>query len=141
MSKLEFIKLCNGEILTNNTKHYENSASFSTGFCFLNYDEYKPEYARHFLSGVVDDEMCVIFDTKNILENSIGLYAKPLSIEEYKKMTILDLFDFSNIETIRVKEYCTTKYSKKEFKIIKYCECPQHNIFNTGDFEWIEYHD
>lgn len=141
MSKLEFIKLCNGEILTNNTKHYENSASFSTGFCFLNYDEYKPEYALDFLSGIADVEMCVVFETNMELCETMGIYVKPLPLEKYKKMSLLELLDFSNIEAMKVKEYCTEKYSKKDFEILKYCECYQLNIFNTGDFKWVEYHD
>lgn len=141
MSKLEFIKLCNGEELENNTKNYENSNSSSTGFCFLNYDEYNPEYALHFLSGGADVEICVVFETDRELCETMGIYAKPLSLEEYKKVTILDLLDFSNIEAMKVKEYCTEKYSKRDFKTLKYCECYQLNIFNTGDFKWVEYRD
>ncbi len=141
MSKLEFIKLCNGEKLENNTRHYEKSNSSSKGFCFLNYDEYKPEYALHFLSGVANTEICVVLETNNNLNKTFGVYAKPLSIEEYKKMSLFELFDFSNINSMEVNELCTNRYNKRDFKILKYCEPYQPNIFNTGDFKWVEYHD
>ncbi len=139
MSKLEFIKLCNGETLTNNTVHQARTTSI--GFCFLNYDEYKPENALHFLIGAANTEMCVVLETNSKLNKSIGEYAKPLSIEEYKKMSIFEFFDFSNIEVIKVNEYCTNNYNKEDFRILKYCEPYQLNIFNTGDFKWVEYHD
>lgn len=139
MSKLEFIKLCNGERLTNNTKH--KAMTTSIGFCFLDYDEYKPEYAFRFLSGVANVEMCVIFETDNKVQESVGIYSKPLSNEEYRKLSIVDMLDFSKAEAMKVDEYCITEYNKNDFKILKYCEPYQFNVFNTSDFKWVEYHD
>lgn len=139
MSKLEFIKLCNDENLINNTVH--KARTTAKGFCFLDYDEYKPEYALRFLTEVANTEICVVMETKENLQKAIGEYAKPLSFEEYKKMSIFELFDFSNIETIKVNEYCTSTYDKQKFKILKYCEPYQLNFFNDGDFKWVEYRD
>lgn len=51
MSKLEFAKFMNGEVLKNTTDHSNGSKTNSKGFCFLNLKEQKPEEAIHFLTG------------------------------------------------------------------------------------------
>ena len=51
MSKLEFAKFMNGELLKNTTDHSNGSKTNSKGFCFLNLKEQKPEEAIHFLTG------------------------------------------------------------------------------------------
>ena len=64
MSNEEFKKLKNGEILYNDTIHIGRTNS--VGFCFLNLNEYKPEDAIHFLSGIVNAEVCVKIRTKDL---------------------------------------------------------------------------
>ena len=88
--------------------------STSVGFCFLNAKEYEPEYAIHFLSGLVSNEICAVFevDPKN-LKKTFGKYAKPLkSFEEL----------FMPIETFIANEYCTSEYSNKTFKLVEYAK-------------------
>lgn len=99
MSKKEFNKLINGEKLINNTKHKGNTNS--EGFCFM---EGNPEWAFEFLSGVVSEDICVVFETDKKLKKTYGIYADPCG---------------SFFETITKDELCTNTYNKDDFKIIK----------------------
>lgn len=102
MSKKEFDKLVKGEILKNNTHHkaYTNSV----GFCFMKVADNEPEYAYNFLSGIVDDDICVVFETNKKLTKCYGIYADPYG---------------SFFATITEDEYCTKEYSLEDFKIVK----------------------
>ena len=75
MSKKEFDKLIKGEVLKNN-KHHQGHTN-SVGFCFMKVDDNEPRYAYEFLSGVVDDDVCVVFETNKKLTKSYGVYADP----------------------------------------------------------------
>lgn len=99
MSKKEFDKLINGEKLINNTKH--DGRTNSEGFCFMEGD---PELAFDFLSGVVSEDICVVFETEKELKETYGIYADPYG---------------SFFETITEDELCTNTYNKDDFKIIK----------------------
>lgn len=101
MSKEEFDKLLAGEILVNNKKHDANTNSI--GFCFMEGD---PEYCYEFLSGIVSDEVCVVFETKKELNKSFGIYADPNGF----------FYD-----TITQDEYCTEEYNLEDFKMVKMC--------------------
>ena len=105
MSKDEFEKLINGEKLVNGKKHPGNTDSI--GFCFMPYKEDEDiEYAHEYLSGIVTEDIIVVFETdKNNLNKSWGIYADPYG----------HFFD-----TITETEYCTTNYNKNTFKILKY---------------------
>ena len=113
MSKKEFDKLIEGEILTNNKHH--NGRTSSVGFCFMKVDDNEPEYAYDFLSGIVSDDVCVVFETRKKLTKSYGIYASPTG----------GFFD-----SIVEDEYCTNKYSLEDFKIVKMA------IPDRQNYEW-----
>lgn len=105
MSKDEFEKLINGEELANEKEHAGHTDSI--GFCFMPYKEDEDiEYAYEYLSGIVTDDIVVVFETdKNNLNKSWGIYADPYG---------------HFFHTITETEYCTTNYNKNTFKILKY---------------------
>lgn len=119
MSKKEFNDYKNGEILKNDTIH--KGRTNSIGFCFLNIDDYTPEKALHFLSGIVSFDVCAIFKTTKKLRNTYGVYAKPIKATENTLEDLMNIFNGFN-ETFTATEYCTTEYSDKNFKLIKYSE-------------------
>ena len=127
MSLEEFEKYMNGEILMNNKKH--QGQTFSYGFCFLDYDEYKPKDTIKFLSGIVSFDVCAVFETKKKLHQSYGLYHKPNTYPTEKFIT---------------KEYCTTMYDNQKMKLIKYATDIYEKWlkgFSTGEneeFNWKE---
>lgn len=102
MSKKEFEKLIKGETLKNNTHH--QGITTSIGFCFMKVDDNEPRYAYHFLSGIVSDDICVVFETNKKLTKSFGIYASPYG---------------SFFDTITEDEYCTKEYSLNDFKIVE----------------------
>ena len=104
MSKKEFNKYLKGEKLINETEHWGNTNS--KGFCFMNCEDYEPEYAYQFLSGIVSTGVCAVFETNEILTKSYGTYADPYG---------------SFFDSFTSDEYCTKEYNKKDFKLIKYC--------------------
>lgn len=105
MSFKELDKFLLGNVLENNIKFSEyNAKTNSSGFCFMSFQELKPEFSYNFLSGVVSNDVCVIFETKNKLKKTYGIYADPFG----------GFFD-----TITQNEYCINKYSNKNFKIIQ----------------------
>lgn len=128
MSNEEFEKYNAGKTLTNKTKHYRNTNTNSKGFCFLDLEEYAPEYAIHFLSGLVSTDICAIFevDEKELIK-SWGKYAKP--IQNIKEL-------FANwFEGFIANEYCATKYSKEKFKLIKHTK-PVLFDFDYKNWDW-----
>lgn len=102
MSKKEFDKLIKGEVLKNN-KHHDGHTN-SVGFCFMKVKDNEPRYAYNFLSGVVCDDVCVVFETNKKLTKSYGVYADP---------------NGSFFSTITEDEYCTKEYSLQDFKIVE----------------------
>jgi hypothetical protein len=150
MSTEEFEKYRSGKNLKNKTNHKKQNHRMTTsvGFCFLSLDDFEPEYAYKFLSGIITDDVCVVFEVdEKKLKQSEARYNKPLTDEEdEKEMEKLNLnggfFDFL-ISTLQVmkdlnsngcmmaKEYCCTKYNNKDFKLIKYAE----PVFRQK-FEW-----
>lgn len=75
MSKKEYNKLLKGETLTNDKVHTGNTISI--GFCFMNMEDDEPEFAFQYLAGVVDEDICVVFETNKKLTKSWGTYANP----------------------------------------------------------------
>lgn len=104
MSKKEFEKLINGEKLVNNKCHSLDGHTNSVGFCFMDVEDNEPTFAYEFLSGIVSDDICVVFETKKKLTKSYGVYADPYG---------------SFFATTTEDEYCTKEYSLEDFKIIK----------------------
>lgn len=105
MSLAEFEKYRAGEILTNETKH--QAYTDAQGFCFLNADDYEPQYAYEFLSGIVSSEICAIFECKDVFNHGSGRYADPYG---------------SFWQSMSVDELCTTEYSHKQLKLLQYCD-------------------
>ena len=114
MSKREFDKYMNGEELVNHTFHETNANTNSVGFCFMKVDDFSPEEASHFLTGVVDPDVCAVFETEADLEETYGVYAKPL-----RKETLEELLKKWG-ESFKAKEYCTESYNKDTFHLVEY---------------------
>ena len=130
MSREEFEKFNAGEVLYNNTKH--DAKTTSVGFCFFDIKDYKPHEAVHFLSGLVSFDICAVFEVdKSKLKQRYGKYHKP------NMMLIPCMFP----QVFYATEYCTTQYSNKDFKLIKYSEniWNQYNIVEEQrELEWKE---
>lgn len=119
MSKKEFEKYNKGEILINTKKH--DGKTNSIGFCFLNLEDYTPEKALHFLSGIVSFDICAVFETDEILNETYGIYAKEIKSSGDIVKDLMNLLNNFN-EKFTANEYCTTEYDNKKFKLIKYSE-------------------
>ena len=133
MSLGEFQKYCNGETLTNNTNHKEKGqASNSIGFCFFNIADYKPEKILHSVTAIVNISICVIFETerKNVIRSK-GRYSRMVESDNTDDKTLL----VETRESFMAKEYCTTQYSNKTFKLLKYAV---PDWFNENNWLWLE---
>lgn len=119
MSKVEFEKYKRDFPLKNNTKH--NGKTNSIGFCFLNADEYTPEEAMHFLSGIVTFDVCAVFETEEKLNKTYGVYAKPIKSTGNPFEDLLNIFS-GFTDRFTANEYCITEYNQKKMKLLKYSE-------------------
>lgn len=138
MSKEEFENFRKGRTLINETIHQGRTNSI--GFCFLDINDYTPEKALHFLSGITNFDVCVVFETTKELNKTYGIYAKPIKATGNPLEDLINLFNGYN-EKFAVTEYCTTEYNNKDFKVIKYSE----NIWQQwkpqeeqSELKWIE---
>ena len=126
MSKEEFRKYINGEILINTKDHSKegHNKTISKGFCFFNYAQYKPEEMLHSVVGIVNLDICCIFETegKNV-KRSYGRYSKAKKKDGIERISIF------------AKEFCTTEYSKNTFKLLQFA-IP--NYFNWDKWNWKE---
>lgn len=121
MSHEEFEKYKSGQVLVNNTKH--TGKTNSVGFCFLNAEEYSPEYAYKFLIGAIFPEICCVFDvSEDKLKKGYGIYHIPKTRPSRQFKAI---------------EYSTIKYSKEDFKLIRYTDCNMFEKYLMDEkFEW-----
>lgn len=119
MSKLEFEKYKNDITLINNKRH--DGKTNSIGFCFLNIEEFTPEEAMHFLSGIATFDVCAVFETEEKLNKTYGIYAKPIKSTGNPFEDLLNLFS-GYTDNFTANEYCITEYSKKTMKLLKYSE-------------------
>lgn len=135
-----------GVKLKNETDHSLSAKTNSKGFCFLSLDDFKPEDAFHFLSGIVDMEVCAVFETKKKLNKTYGFYADSSRDKELRENGVsildwLDLFeqlaDPTKRKTVKINEYCSTELSNKDFKLLKYAK-PN---FMEDDWEWIDFEE
>ena len=84
------------------------------GFCFFAFkDLHEAQHTLHQLTGIVTPEILMILETGKSLNKSRGRYAKPLP----KNATFDDYFNPFNVEWR--EEYCTTSYSKEDFKLLE----------------------
>lgn len=139
MSKEEFIKLMHGDTLTNNTDYAKKGHKTGTvGFGFLSKEEYKPEYAWHFLRGIAQYDYLVEFEVPSAynFKRSKGTYAKPVEVNENGEATNADIFTLMSHfrQTMEVNELSTTQYSTKEFKILRYCKLGL--LSNEDKWKW-----
>lgn len=124
MSKEEFDKYIKGENLINSKDHnkIDNRKTNSIGFCFFNYAHYKPEEILHSVTNIVSIDVCCIFETeRNNVRRTNGRYSKAISRDSLIRTSFI------------AHEYCTTKYSKETFKLIKYA-IP--DWFNWDNWNW-----
>ena len=125
-------------ILKNNKKH--DGKTNSIGFCFLNVEDFTPEEAMHFLSGIVTFDVCAVFETDEKLDKTYGIYAKPIKSTGNPIEDLMNLFCGFN-ERFTADEYCITEYDKKRMKLIKYSEeiWKQWNPReNQEELKWVE---
>lgn len=119
MSKEEFEKYNKNLTLKNNKKH--DGKTNSIGFCFLNMEEYMPEEAMHFLSGIATFDVCAVFETEEKMNKTYGVYAKPIKSTGNPMEDLMNLF-MGFTDRFTADEYCITEYSKKTMKLLKYSE-------------------
>ena len=119
MSEEEFKEYQVGNVLFNDKDHKKNGQrTDSIGFCFMDYDDQIPELAYEYLSGIVSDDVCAIFEVdKSCLTESSGIYADPYCDYFFATMTKV--------------EYCCQSYGKDNFKLLSYAF-----DVNNG-FNWI----
>lgn len=136
MSNEEFRKYKNGEVLINDTKHIGRTNS--VGFCFLDFEEYRPEDAFHFLSGIISPEICAVFEVEyGYLNKTWGEYAVvPNKTPNFLDMMELIINDLtSGIEKFKANEYCINKYSSEKFNLISYAE-PLKEDYWSENWTW-----
>ena len=112
----------------------------SIGFCFLSIDDYTPEKALHFLSGIANFDVCVVFETTKELNKTYGEYANPIKRTGDMRIDLFNLI-MGFTDKFTATEYCTTEYNNQTIKVIKYSE----NIWQQwqpseeqSNLEWIE---
>ena len=116
MSAAEYEILIAGGKLTNTTDHHKERGNKTTsvGFCFFPED---PDKAIHWLSGIVNTEVCVTFDIdESLLTESTATY-RDNEKDNIEGMSFLDLI-FLPAPQIERKEYCMTEYSLKVAKVL-----------------------
>ena len=138
MSKEEFEKYNKNLTLKNSKKH--NGKTNSIGFCFLNIEEYTPEEAMHFLSGIATFDVCAVFETKEKLNKTYGIYAKPIKSTGNIVEDLMNLYG-NYMDRFTANEYCITEYNNKTMKLLKYSE----KIWNQwnpteiqSNLKWVE---
>lgn len=103
MTFKELAKVTSGMTLSKNKKYKARTAS--TGYCFMSTADNSPEEAFKFLSGIVSEDVVVLFEAHQQLKESCGMYATPYG----------DWYD-----TMVVREYCTNSYSRETMIPVKY---------------------
>ena len=124
MSEREFEAYTKGKTMRNDTKHGESAKTTSVGFCFF---PEEPEEAHRWLCGIVCDDVCVTFDVpENMVKKSVGTYNDPDKSDNSIGAVLMDIFDhfmgneMENVVYMEKVEYCCKKYSRKDFKLVKF---------------------
>lgn len=121
MSNDEFQKYKSGKVMKSKKDHAKvyHKRTNSKGFCFFNIEDFTPEEALHFLSGIVSFDVCAVFETEEKLTKTYGVYAKPIENDgDMLKLYINLLFGWE--ESFTADEYCINQYDKRSFKLVKY---------------------
>lgn len=117
MSLEEFNAFNAGEVLINKLDHRKDGAkSDAIGFCFLNADNQNPEYAFSFLSGIVSNDVCAVFETNKALKQTTGRFADP--DEDVDFLSILAGYYGEGMD---IEEFSTTEYSQLDFTLVEWC--------------------
>lgn len=134
MSVAELEKFRAGELLENTVDHHaeHGQKTDSVGFCFLDYNEHDEQAALHFLSGIVSQEICAVFEVDDIVaqkgfKKGEGTFAAPM-------ISAVDFFS-----SMQVTEYSTKRYSNQNMELLKYADNFEDNYDEeTFDriFEW-----
>ena len=124
MSEREFEAYTKGKTMRNDTRHGESAKTTSVGFCFF---PEEPEEAHRWLSGIVCDDVCVTFEVpESKVKKSVGTYSDPDKSDNSIGAVLMDIFDhfmgndMENVVYMEKTEYCCKKYSKKDFKLVKF---------------------
>lgn len=126
MSVSEFRKMECGATLHPFHNNFQ-ARTISNGFCFMRLMDVMPECTYKFLSGIVTDDVCVMFDVpSNVLTESFGFYANPWD----------DILDALNDEGQEVREYCALSYNRDSFRPVAYA-MPVHS---TDAWRWYDFH-
>ncbi len=140
MSNEEFERFNRGEKLLNYNKHWKENKTDSEGFCFFDLEDFKPEDAMHFLTGIVPLDICAVFEVdESYLNKSCGRYAKPFQGLTGDPLVDLLKAIMGQTESFDAKEYCTTEnFNNENFKLVKYTkECYKSwNSEGKENFNW-----
>jgi len=109
----------------NDTDHSKSGKhTDSVGFCFFPED---PDDAIRWLSGIVNDDVCVTFDVpEDKVRVSRGRYIDHDNSDESLGAALSDIFlhlmgrEMENCETKYRTEYCCTEYDNQTFKLVGY---------------------
>jgi hypothetical protein len=140
MSEREFEAYTKGKTMRNDTKHGESAKTTSVGFCFF---PEEPEEAHRWLRGIVCDDVCVTFDVpENMVKKSVGTYSDPDESDNSIGAVLMDIFDhfmgneMENVVYMEKIEYCCKKYSRKDFKLVKFTYSEKYQERKRLIAEW-----
>ena len=121
MSQSEYDKYCSGKVLSTRKNHSRRHRTGSRGFCFLSkgeWDSFTAEEASWFLRGIVSGAVLCYFECKNPEEAGVraswGTYSVPYEMNP----------DAGWGDTMKVREYCTTSYSRDTLRLLKTVRAP-----------------
>lgn len=102
MSRTEWDALCSGQTITNNRRH--KAKTTSVGFCFT---EDEPQVAWQYLGGIVDADVCAIFEFPDgYLRKSYGVYADHSEGAKFE-------------DKVLKPEWCCEKYHRSIAKVVQ----------------------
>ncbi len=110
MSREELRRLQEGQTLINRSKH-KGFLTKSHGFCFTTDD---PHDAIHYLSGNIDTEVCVTFETLAPIFHKTKAWYRDVSKDMPESLPQSS----RDVVGMWKTEYCTTQYSLRHVKII-----------------------
>ena len=122
MSREELDKYLAGETLENRTewKRKVHNRSTSVGFCFF-VDDVPIESRLHYVSGIVSFQVIAEFEADSgKLKQSVGFYRDPSKDDGVSWP----------VPTMAVTEYCTRRYSRESFRLIRFGRVDRTEIFN-----------
>lgn len=122
MSFEEFRKYYFNIELNNTINHNRDrkQKTNSIGFCFFRLLDCKPEKMFHSVTGIVDTDICAIFETdRQNVRKGMGRYCQEIENTFYRKI-------------IYMNEYSTTRYDKNTFKLDSFA-IP---IWNSEKWDW-----